>query len=268
MSSPKITFIQFDDSDRGYRPIAEMAIYSKEWIYVGRCDANQALYTVKFPPDPKVQRLISAIRALDIDELLKDLNGEIALARRCAAEVIGLHCQPRGQLAEQKGRAITALRKQLHDPIPSVRSAVADALIKLDAVDDEVAVVVGRLLQAEDKHVRSHCAYTVTLLGMHLKAALCDLINGLDSKDDNVRTGCAKALSLLGPEAAPAVPALMKALDDLKWYVVRETAEALGNIGAEAKCAIPALERVAEGGTYFHNEAASEAIRKIRAVDK
>jgi hypothetical protein len=232
-----IKFIQLDDTAYGYRTIAEVLFISSERIHVQRHDSDQPERTFQFQPDPEFQRLLRAIHPLEMDELIDDLSCDIAPLRRSAAQVLGSDCKLQGgRLGAHWGRAVTALRTHLHDPVPLVRSRVAASLVQLDGQDDEVAAVVGRLLQAEDEYVRFESADTVGKLGTHAASLLPNLINNLSTNVVNVRYGCIKAL---------------------------------GNIGAEAKSALPALERyLHDESGYVMREAASEAIRKIRAADK
>jgi HEAT repeat protein len=146
---------------------------------------------------------------------------------------------------------------------------VAEALVWLDAVDDEVVAVLGQLLRENNEDIRYESSSSILSLRVSATAILPDLLDGLQSDNSIVRCRCAEAISRIGPDAKQAVPNLVKALNDPDWRVRLRVVVALSNIGAAAQPALPSLEKTQQADSHAEvRDLAREAIRRIRTGGK
>jgi HEAT repeat protein len=149
-----------------------------------------------------------------------------------------------------------------------IESGQADmySLAALGAVatpDDEVLQALRRARADGDSEARAFA--TAALVRLRGDEGEIDrLREWLTSDDESTRNSAVGALGYLGPSAAPAVGDLQLRLSDPEPYIRANAAAALGDIGAAAATALPALERLRDAQGSGTEDAAEDAIWRIR----
>ncbi len=140
--------------------------------------------------------------------------------------------------------------------------ALAGCRAKMPLEDKSVAELES-ILREDDPVAQAQAAYHLSRRGPEARTAVPALIEAL-KKETLVRQNAALALGQIGPDAKEAVPALVEALRDPEWTVRRQAAVALGLIGPHARPAIPALQKLKQDRRKYVQDAAQEALRRIR----
>jgi HEAT repeat protein len=130
--------------------------------------------------------------------------------------------------AEQGGRTIAELQRQLRDPSTDVRARAAQAL-------------------ATFQH-----------------RAVSALTAALNDREYKVRASAAEALVKIGPSAV--VPAMIKALESAEIPIRANAVVVLGAFGPDAKAAVPALARALKDENLRVRELAGEALNRVAAT--
>jgi HEAT repeat protein len=264
--------------------------------------------------DPPAHAAIIKIGVAAVPGISSVLDGgDDGLRSHAAAVLMELHDSPdlRRALLHRRGRSasIQALRKvvrSLPDADfmvaqaasllarmgPSARDAVPDLLEVLEAADEErwstiadairqidpedlrLVPSVARRLRDGDALSRRAAAHFLECMGRRARAAISDLLAGLDHEDKEFSLSCLRALAAggcdpafllprfldllhgddaelrataidalaaFGPAAKGTVPTLVRSLAEEDMDVVLASVSTLGSIGPDAKEAVPAL---------------------------
>jgi HEAT repeat protein len=172
--------------------------------------------------------------AEDVAALRAGLSDADAAVRLDAAIELGAAGEAAAAARDDLARALT-------DMNPFVRLAGAEALARLDPMQDKPLAVLLEGARSKAAGERRFAVESLGNLGPVAKPAVEPLTAALKDGDAGVRSRAAEALGQIGPEAASAVARLIDALKD---PAVRPAAiDALGKIGAAAEAAVPALAR-------------------------
>ena len=159
--------------------------------------------------------------------------------------------------------AIPEVLEALRDDDGQVRAYAAGALGCFGKKDPRVRAALEAALVHQDVYMRIDAAGALLRIWPDHGESLATITRALKDPDSNIRDSAAANLDI-GPNAAAAVPALIEALKDEDVWVRCRAAGALGSIGPGAKQAVAELERACSDKFGNVQEAAAEALRKIR----
>ena len=192
-----------------------------------------------------------------LTELLRDKEVWVRLKAAIALGMIG---------PEAKA-AVPALTELLKDKYSQVRLVAAMTLGDIGPEAKAAVPALTELLKDEDSEVLASAASFLVRIDPEKAKILISVLKDMDRKAGlSVRQAAAKALGKIGPEAKTAIPALTELLKDKE--VRLDVAEALGKIGPEAKTAVPALTELLKDEKQQVQDAATEALKKIREEKK
>jgi HEAT repeat protein len=180
-----------------------------------------------------------------------------------------------GAIGPKAGEGVPALSAIMtDDPDRQMRSEAALALYKMAPASQAAVPALSRALQDEGPLVRMYAALALFQLREQARPAVPALIQGLKDDANNtflrgfsmtVREMMVQTLARASAGTADAVPALTEALESAKTDNLRVTAvRALGEVGPAARSAAPALEALLKDKNRRVQEAAREALDKIK----
>jgi len=111
---------------------------------------------------------------------------------------------------------------------------------------------------------RDGAAKSIGMIGADADHAVPALVAALTDPDPRVRGEAAAALKAYRDHADKIVPAMTDMLKDDDPNVVALACDGLGGLGPKAAGAVPALEKLQRSSDFIVQQAAGEALRKIR----
>jgi HEAT repeat protein len=158
------------------------------------------------------------------------------------------------QIGDKSPPVLSALRLQLVNKSPEIRTAAIEALSHLGADSNDVLLILEQQLGDEDARVRIAAIDALASRADDSRAVLPSLLRQLDDPDAVVRSRAILAISRMNGDRSEAIPALTAALSDDNPYVRSAAAVTLGKIGPEAKSAVSTLQRMLrEPGNWVRN---------------
>ncbi len=153
---------------------------------------------------------------------------------------------------------VPTLVSLLKDENDKVRLNVIFALMGMEAADTIPALEE----LATDTNFTKSAVRALRAIG---PAGVKSLLKLLQDRDPDVRMQTASTLFLMHRVPDEAIPLLVKALADDYSDLRVVAAKALGSIGPRAKAAIPALTELLNERILQARDAASEALKRVRA---
>jgi HEAT repeat protein len=194
--------------------------------------------------------IASHLTADAISRLVKLLGDEEPTVRSAAAEALWR--------IERHPKALATLETMLRNPNGSIACGAASVLGELAANEAPVALILVAALGHADADTRRTAAQAFGRVG---PAAVPSLQNALATADEQTKIQAVEALGWIGPPAATALTGALGHADPL---VRRHAARALGRLGPAAKVAEPALVRAVSDSDSGVREAAAVALRRVR----
>lgn len=273
---------QLDDNGKGYK--AHFELDGKKL---------KALCEVKFIHTTEVNILIDEIKSNDPVVQLKALNTLIKLGSKAAPavpeliklleskndDVVDMAADVLGAIGPQAQAAIIPLVLTSQHKKFNIGTSVSLAIIgilkdgKVEAKKFTPELI--KLLEHDSAKVRAESADTLGLFGNTARAALPNLIEGLEDSDMFVKEACIGAIGKMGDHAAEAVLPLMELLDrywdqrpstlisdslssisspriedldkiidylrDKRYTIAKSAIDVIQNMGANAEKALPTL---------------------------
>ncbi|RME92224.1 MAG: HEAT repeat domain-containing protein [Verrucomicrobia bacterium] len=161
-------------------------------------------------------------------------------------------------------RVVPVLRAVMENPVHIHRAALLVRRMGPAArplLPDLLAAVPREPVHRPDRLPAMSAMAAAAALGPAAVPGLCQL---LDHPAWETRVSAARALELLGPAAAPAVSGLIRLLAEDRPESRVVAAQTLGAIGSAAAPALPLLERIARTTTGYPQDAATQALERIR----
>jgi len=159
-------------------------------------------------------------------------------------------------------QAAPALATALADPSDAVKSA---ALSAVHWIGPDAAAAVPALIELwRGGFHRTTIAGIFGMIGPAARAAVPELIAGLDDPDIDTRYWSATALGRLGNAAHAAVPKLIEMLGDSNARVRAGAVSGLTRLGPAAKPAVPAFTRMLASDEAISRLLAAKALRQLR----
>ena len=150
-------------------------------------------------------------------------------------------------------------------PHPDLRAAALTALDRIQPQGWDTIRALRVLWRSKQARVRAFAADSLGARGKDSKAALEDLILGLNDMSHFVRRASAIALARIAPESDEVLRVLRGALKDKFIAAPRVAAEALGEMGAHAK---PAMDDLMEATRSDNEDLRVAAHAAMARIDK
>jgi len=193
--------------------------------------------------------------------LISGLDNRNSLVRREA-------CLTLAELGPESLPALPRLKELLASREYGVPGAALVAACQIGADQSQVVTCLIKALKNGDVGVKIEAAKRLQWMGPSAKEAIPALEAALGDANAYVRERSIHALRDIGPAADTVVPALIGVLNDQERDVRRYAAFTLGHFGPKAIAARPALEKLSSDEEPHVRQAATEALKKIKAAQE
>jgi HEAT repeat protein len=157
--------------------------------------------------------------------------------------------------------ALPELKVILLDPTRDHERRVGVAHTLSWVVPSDTDVLDFLIKSLTDDEWRNHAVYGLASMGRWARPAVPALLELLSRDDDSYKGDFIDALGKIGDDSPRVISALIRAASQ---DYAKNAANALGALGPGARAAVPALEALLRDENEQVQEAAREALRKIR----